>query len=285
MPVSASRYGERYRALNVSFDDGTTGIFSPSNYRMGIGDTQTKDSLWQSLRQHFRAESGLSVDVFVGSSRSATTHEFATRDELRYTALNAFWGKASPEEMQVTLQLLDKFGVKPRAELAAYCGTTNIGVDCSGFVGNYLAREIGSTAWTSRVGRGVVGPSTKSNAIFNHYSANRITSLDQLRTAHQYLLAYCNTQGSPHSSDPTGHIMITAKPRVDQLTCRETGPAGRTQGSDGRFTVSESTGGIGVVTSEYSVESSHRVGTRQAYFTVYRGCKRTTFNVAITKLN
>lgn len=285
MPATAAVYASRYRSLNVRFDDGTNASYSPTKYRIGISDTRTKDSLWQALRQHFRSESELLVNVYVGGSRTLTTQTYTSHDQLRYTALNAFWGKASPEEMQVTLQLLDRFAIKPRNEFAAYCNSASIGTDCSGFVGNYLAREIGWTPWTDQVSRGSVGPSTKSNAIFHHYAANRITSLDQLGTAHRYLMAYCNGQGTPHSNDPTGHIVITAKPRIHQLTCMATGPGGRSHGSDSRFTASESTGGIGLVTSEYSVEASHRAGTRQAYFTVYRSSKRRTFTVAITKIN
>jgi hypothetical protein len=245
-------------------------------------DTTTKDSLWSNIRRHFRSESTLSVNVYVKGSGTVTSYDFSSRDEIKFTALNAFWGKASPEEMQVTVQLLDRFGVKTRAELTAYCASENIGVDCSGFVGNYIARELGTTAWHTQVATGAVGPKMKSNAIFNSYNANRVTDVTQLNTSKRYVLGYCDNNGRPHGSSPTGHITISAKPRQDQLTCIASDGGG--QGSMGRLTISESTGGIGVITSEYSIRESQREGTANAYFKIYRGSKASVLNFAIAAI-
>ena len=281
MAATPKDYAARYRLCPVYFEDGTKVNYVAGKYRIGMRDTTTKDSLWNAIRRHFRSESTLSVNVYVGGSSSITTYDFCSRDEIKFTALNAFWGKASPEEMQVTIELLDRFGVKARADLTQYCSSENIGVDCSGFVGNYIARILGTTAWHTQVATGAVGPKMKSNAIFNSYPI-RVRDVTELSPTKRYVLGYCNSNGTPHGNSPTGHIVISDKPRQHQLTCIASDAGG--QGSLGRLSVSESTGGIGAISSEYSIREVVHAGTSRAHFRVYRGSKASVLNFAIAAI-
>jgi hypothetical protein len=83
-----------------------------------------------------------------------------------------FLGKGSPELINQALRLAAAFGiVQPdTASMNAWCGD-NIGLDCSGFVGNYLKREGHATIGASTPARAFVAPAT---------SPNRFSRLDQL---------------------------------------------------------------------------------------------------------
>ncbi len=81
---------------------------------------------------------------------------FRTWDELRPLlprATQPFSGKGSPEDVQLTLQLAARCGVVAPGGLQQYCDErvdTNyprLGLDCNGFVGNYLRYRKSSTLW------------------------------------------------------------------------------------------------------------------------------------------
>ncbi len=68
-----------------------------------------------------------------------------------WRAALAFSGKGSPEDVQLTLQLAARCGVATKG-LQQYCDETvdkysRLGLDCNGFVGNYLCYRDSKTKW------------------------------------------------------------------------------------------------------------------------------------------
>ena len=138
MAFTPKQYAEKYKNLKVKFEDGTASTVAVTKYRIGMGDEKTKDKMWNAVKKHFKSNDSLTVTVFPVRESVAAEHTFNSRDKVKFSVLNAFWGNASPEEMQITLQLAVKFDVLKKENLRAYCATNKIGTDCSGLVGNYI---------------------------------------------------------------------------------------------------------------------------------------------------
>ena len=64
------------------------------------------------------------------------TFNYKDYDYINHSILRCFIGKASPWEIQETLQLASEVGAVTESGLAEYC-RSSLGVDCGGFVANY----------------------------------------------------------------------------------------------------------------------------------------------------
>ena len=124
---------------------------SPEHYNVqnatsGLGTLESK------IRDHF-SKKGASLKVFVGTAE-VDERTFQSANDVWYFARKAFFGKGSPEEVQITLQLVLRFGLEVPARLQAYCDVATdvlaqgrVGLDCNGFVGNYLDHGFHDKAW------------------------------------------------------------------------------------------------------------------------------------------
>src|SRR5262249_23620245 len=71
-------------------------------------------------------------------------------------ARSAFMGKGSPEACRIVLQLARRWGLAPN--LQAYADSY-LGLDCNGFVGNYLWHVVQKNPWTELgLDDGLLGP-------------------------------------------------------------------------------------------------------------------------------
>jgi hypothetical protein len=100
----------------------------------------------------------------------------ADRLQLMNLAKRAVWGKASPEEVQIALQLVVRFGLRTAEGLQEYCDSGRIGLDCNGFVGNYLKQVLEMD----------VTPSDTMDVYFK--KGREITSLDEIDNVSIYIL-------------------------------------------------------------------------------------------------
>jgi hypothetical protein len=147
---------------------------------------------------------------------------FKTWDELRPLlprATQAFSGKGSPEDVQLTLQLAARCGVVAPGGLQHYCDErvdTNyprLGLDCNGFVGNYLRYRNSETLWSyidpvssSTIINGDMG----INSIVTRLGTQPVTNEDDMFTPRMHVLAMVNNAGTVIDGGfgPVGHIMI-----------------------------------------------------------------------------
>ncbi|MFN2532840.1 MAG: hypothetical protein ABR555_16235 [Pyrinomonadaceae bacterium] len=108
---------------------------------------KTLDHLMGPLRNHFK-KPGSTLTVFVGTGQ-VSEKLFRSWGDAWYFAKKPLWGKGSPEEAQIALQLALRFKVvNTTSELQQYCDD-NVGLDCNGFVGNYLEHGYRGKPWDS----------------------------------------------------------------------------------------------------------------------------------------
>lgn len=124
---------------------------------------------------------------------------------LRY----AFLGKGAPEHVQVVLQLADHWNLAPHG-LQAYADNY-LGLDCNGFVGNYLwhARRGNSWTWLG-IGKGSLGPDTWIGTFFQ--GAPLLSAWSQMEPSKSYLMGMVDKNGTiigGGPKQPPGHIVIT----------------------------------------------------------------------------
>jgi len=227
------------------------------------------DALMGPIRNHF-AKPGVTLKVLVGLAELGEKVFYSWQDAW-YFAKKALWGKASPEELQVTLQLALRFKVVPGPEsLQSYCDE-KVGLDCNGFVGNYLEHGFRGKGWDSyKVG-------------FSNYDANLgvrdlmqklgppLNSLDDVQMLQTYVMGLVD----PHTNQVINQGVF---PNIAHTVV--TTPFTFVGMHEGKphlmMRVVESTGGIGLTESPYFLlEGKNHV------FKVWRGSKKETREFAI----
>ena len=156
---------------------------------------------------------------------------FADRFAFAEDAKDPFYGNGCPEEVQVTLRLAIRFGViQPTKEaIQAYCNTDHLGLDCDGFIGNYIRHGLQKAPWhvdPAKTDRSIQANSA-INAIMAHCTpVSRWRKSCEPRTgATSWPLADAGTgRIRDYADSPVGHIMITEPgPITGRGKC---GPAG-----------------------------------------------------------
>jgi hypothetical protein len=126
-----------------------------------------------------------------------------------------FSGKGSPEACQIVLQLAGQWGLAPDG-LQKYADQ-GLGLDCNGFVGNYLWHEKRGNPWNNLgVGNLDLGP----DALIDELCKGKaVTKWDDIRASQMYVLGMVDSSGqvmrggpAANEGDPApaaGHIVIT----------------------------------------------------------------------------
>ncbi|HZF31660.1 MAG TPA: hypothetical protein VE907_21260 [Gammaproteobacteria bacterium] len=125
----------------------------------------------------------------------------------------AFAGKGSPEACQVVLQLANAWGLATNVQ--AYADSA-LGLDCNGFVGNYLWHAKNGNPWTNLgLGNHDLGPDSPIRSGFHdHYQRHLLDRWESLDTKKMYVMMEVGKDGmvinggDPSASSP-GHIVIT----------------------------------------------------------------------------
>jgi hypothetical protein len=189
-----------------------------------------------------------------------------------------FVGKGSPEQAQIAIQLVYRYH-KARSTPGHFVTQDFIGLDCNGFVGNYIQRVVKGQDWRGANNDADPGPTTLIGDLLDAQGiANRMTDLKDLTSTETYILGHCAEDGSvldPSKANPSawGHVMITQ-------------PGAFTQTADGLT--------IGVVEAtaagkrelryvDYTFRESKQK-SKGAVFTVWRGSKSDPMNVRVSRL-
>jgi hypothetical protein len=139
-------------------------------------------------------------------------HSIVTR------AVAAFSGKGSPEDVQLTLQLAARCGVANKG-LQKYCDEmvdtyARLGLDCNGFVGNYLCYRDPGFAWNFSTidakprihGNMLIGD------ICNKLTTKEVKNVDEMQIPRIYVLGMVDGNGTVVDGGwgpNVGHIMVT----------------------------------------------------------------------------
>lgn len=186
------------------------------------GQTEFAQAIGRYALNQFRQKKRLDLQV-TNIWGNQTLMAFRTWDEvlpLLPRATQAFSGKGSPEDVQLTLQLAARCGVVAPGGLQQYCDERvdpnypRLGLDCNGFVGNYLRYRKSSTLWqyndpvsSSKIINGDMG----INSIVRNISPNPVKNVDEMLAPRMHVLAMVNSAGAVIDGGfgAVGHIMIT----------------------------------------------------------------------------
>jgi hypothetical protein len=206
------------------------------------------------------------IKVFVKKADNTIetqTFQAAEKSKLDRIAARAIWGKGSPEEVQITLQLAVRFGMIAAERLREYCDSGKVGLDCNGFVGTYLRDVLGKT----------VEPNSVITELVNQ--GRMIKSLDEIDNLSIYVFGFVDGSNQvipQYSGGLMGHVMITNPLGVEMIGVRN-------KKVYRSLRVIESTGDKGLVESDYLL-----LRGKHGVFTVYRGSKQSEMNVRVSRV-
>lgn len=245
--------------------------YNIQNSKNGLG------ALYGKLHEHF-AKPGASIKVFIASAE-VDERVFKSFNEIWYYASKAFWGKGSPEEIQITLQLVLRFNLATPQTLQVYCDEKidglaqgRIGLDCNGFVGNYLEHGSRGMTWDGhKVGFQAYEANTDIQSIMSKLGAE-VKSINDINLHDTYVMGLVDPITkrviARYAGGHTGHIVITTP-----FTFIATDGIKRSI----KMKVVESTLDAGLTESDYMLLSG-----KDYVFTVSRGSKKGT---AYEKMN
>jgi hypothetical protein len=124
-------------------------------------------------------------------------------------AVYCFLGKGAPEHYQIVLQLADHWGLAPNG-LQAYADSA-LGLDCNGFVGNYIWHGKKGKPWSKPGFKDLKGP---DSIITNFFTGSTfVKRWEDIHTSNTYVLGMVNKAGQivpgGNGIQSAGHIMIT----------------------------------------------------------------------------
>lgn len=209
---SPAVYASRY--LPVSLRSGSSELLvRVDRYHLGT-PTAVQQTFWSALGEHFVKEKRRNRAYQLPLVVNGVPHPVADREAIRQAAVRPFWGKGSPEDCQVVLQLALLLGLTTVPRLQAWADA-NLGLDCNGFVGNYLLRMTAAgIAWWSYDGKEGPGPSKTIDVLFEHVAgkdgSGAVFDLDALDPSRIHLVVRTDASGRviPGPS-PVGHVALT----------------------------------------------------------------------------
>jgi len=245
--MSPSAYKARYERLQVPLaNDGTAEVRVNQYRRRGQAgqdvDEAASKAFFDSLRKHhvdmqLRVDPGARSFRILHRSRDSSfkvTEQTQTGPEnvgsdflkqLSVMARYVFVGKGAPEHCQLVLQLVDHWKLAPDG-LQSYADKA-LGLDCNGFVGNYLWHANRGQSWSSLgLGKHEEGPDVSIDGYFDRRKS--IRRWQDLSPARSYIMGLVDAATGrvvPGGSegDP-GHIAITEPGRTRPATPSQ-GPA------------------------------------------------------------
>ncbi len=132
-------------------------------------------------------------------------------NDMATLAAYVFAGKGAPEHCQIVLQLAHQWDLAPDPQKYA---DDALGLDCNGFVGNYLWHAKRENDWRNLGLRNWdLGPDATIDAFFPFRPADFVTKWDDLDGTKMYVLGMVDGNGSIIKGGgdlaAAGHIMLT----------------------------------------------------------------------------
>lgn len=188
-------------------------------YRLGA-PKPAKDQLLGALMGHLANEQKKNKAYRLSFLINGQPYTVGAWTEIGVALQRPFIGKGSPEDCQMVLQLAYRIGgIRP--EFLQTWADDNIGLDCNGFVGNYIYHHLLEKPWDAKPAKGDPEPSAIITTIFDWAAgANAINALDDLgkvTPGKKYLIARVDAAGKVMPGgpgSPVGHIAITEPNKV-----------------------------------------------------------------------
>jgi len=222
---------------------------SVSRYRLGHESYSRK--FWDEIKGNFKTPVSVKVNTIAGHERDVRLSSAQAWNHFYHP----FVGKGSPEQVQVAIQLLYRFK-KTVFTPSEFVSKGFIGLDCNGFVGNFIQRVVMGQDWLTQNNDKDPGPTTYMSDLLDRQGrANQVKDADGLELDEVYLLGMCRPDGSiiDPSKGAYGHIMITEPGTLERNPTNTT------------FQVVESCGSCGLTDNSYKVVQVDKA----AYGTVF----------------
>jgi hypothetical protein len=161
------------------------------------------------MQHDFAKKKSVSVTVMTIDGGSETKTFTSMTPELSELVRYPFVGKGSPEAAQVALQLASFYGLTK--DFQTYCDT-NLGLDCNGFVGNYLRRVVNREDWNEAENKNGIGPNALIDSIMRLLPGTFVTKIEDIKATNTYVIALAHENGkivTEHSGKKYGHIGIS----------------------------------------------------------------------------
>ena len=284
MPVDPIAYASLYQNLLVRVDNHNLSI-PVTRYLSGRECTAGKEPMRAAIKHYILTKKktdpgfiwhpGVPVQMFP----QVGMFGFYNYEQMCQGLVSCYCGKGSPEWLSFVLHCALQFKLSSPGQLDAYAAD-NLGIDCSGFVGNYILHGfLGLDGFYGQSSKGMTskGP---SSLITQLVPPPYLKRLDQFAPASTYTLGMIAKDGHmPAGNGDTGHVMVTVpnsnKPSPPMLGHVRTGPQSYT------VKVMESRGGGGLLpASDYTFVSVDE----QSIFKVYRGGSKSFMRVKVSKL-
>jgi hypothetical protein len=278
-------YANLYWNLKVNVGPNHSVKVPVTRYQSGKEASPGKDPLYSKLKQFFHEKKkadpnwiwhpDIPRDLFPWVGQFG----FFNIDQMIHGLVRAYCGKGTPEWLSFAMHCAVKFKLTTPESLPAYAAT-NLGIDCSGFVGNYILHgflPLHGFYMQSKSGQTSRGPSSLITALACPPYLKR---MDEFQTSSTYVLGMIAKDGHmPAGNGDTGHVMVTVpnsnKPSPAFVGSHKTGPDSYT------VSVVESRGKVGLgEPSDYTFLSVDK----DSNFLVYRGGSKSTMRVKVTKL-
>jgi hypothetical protein len=209
--MKPSEYKAQYENLLINLGDaGTTTVKIHQYQRKPTDGGVIREKLINKIGSNGITD----FELKVGPAGSLETVDAAlTKTPAFLRMLRApFSGKGAPQHCQLVLQLVHHFGLATNLQDYA---ESNLGLDCNGFVGNYLWHEWRTNGWTDPGLKDTDpdGPDRSVDSFRDSRRANRITRWSDINTNLLYLFIRADeTTGEPittNTGNAQGHIVIS----------------------------------------------------------------------------
>ena len=260
-------------------------------YRIGLDSLNSKEKFLDKLRPNLN-EKGETVKVKVKSVYGEEEKIFHSRAEIAPFVAAPFYGKGTPEDVQIVLQLAVRYGLigSSQLEIQNYCDVIpgdktkqgRIGLDCSGFVGNFLQQTVGGMPWDEKPATDKSWTSEGIPSLLPKVGT-RIKAMKDFNFNSVYVFGLADKNGNvirTGAGKEVGHIMIT-QPFTLKVKPVYMPILGFKIGECPSFQVCESTGrGKGVVESTYNILGVDNKGV----FRIWRGSQQEEARVQIYRV-
>jgi hypothetical protein len=211
MPTPSS-YASRYLPVNVPNDLS----FIPvriERYHLGPPSTPAQQQLWSALGDHFSQQKKKNPGYELTLTVNSAPFSVGSREQIRMPSVRPFWGKGSPEDCQVVLQLALLFNLTTALNLQKWAND-NLGLDCNGFAGNYIFHGLVGNPWWLLSGGDEPGPSQTIDKLFAWAAMKdeslAVQDLDDLDPQKTYMIVRTDQSGRViPGPNPVGHIALT----------------------------------------------------------------------------
>jgi hypothetical protein len=210
-----------------------------------------------------------------------------TFNRIMGRAVQAFSGKGSPEDVQLTLQLAARCGVATKG-LQQYCDEkvdtySRLGLDCNGFVGNYLRYRDSSYKWSDASPKGKITSTTMIRDLLQILGTKPITNVDDMMNSRIFVMGLVDNTGTVinqlDSNGRPGHIVITESVSWGKRAVYPPVPKEYLIPNERylHYSTLEATPGVGLSPGVYAILNM----TKSGVATVFRGNVNSTMRVKI----